>query len=154
LHAVPVVSACGGARKRAALLASFDHRPHDRVTVDVQRSLQARIELPSKRRRKASVIFSGETRRRSTACVDVSVFSSRVRRISPSNDVLLYDFDNGNSEKRLLRQVQRHQWSWIGRQEAILGAGDSGGPNFIDGKIAGITSFTFFNGETTLPDGA
>lgn len=65
------------------------------------------------------------------------------------NNVLLADFDNGNATNdasciaTLAVGITSARYCNLGRgaSEASIAGGDSGGPSFIDGKVASITSF-------------
>lgn len=63
--------------------------------------------------------------------------------------ILMYDFDNGLAANDAFGTWfgAPYQNLGLGDNEVISGPGDSGGPSFIDGKVAGITSFgiTFFD---------
>jgi Trypsin len=72
----------------------------------------------------------------------------------PNPGVLYFDFDDGQHDPRTGNGPHDALGYWmgirdlgLGIEEAFPGHGDSGGPSFIDGKIAGITSFdvTFWN---------
>ncbi|MGB7510298.1 MAG: trypsin-like serine protease, partial [Pelodictyon phaeoclathratiforme] len=51
------------------------------------------------------------------------------------DDVLEYDFDNGTPENDKIGDN-----TGVGAREVMIAPGDSGGPGFIDGKIAGVHS--------------
>jgi hypothetical protein len=85
--------------------------------------------------------------------------SGRIRSL-PRTHVLLTDFDNGTTgvqlERRhvLDRPLQQLPNAWHtecnagrGLDEAISGGGDSGGPGFINGQIASVTSFGLTFGQ-------
>jgi hypothetical protein len=55
--------------------------------------------------------------------------------------VLLYDFDDGTALHDAFGSVGMTSDFGLGSAEATISAGDSGGPSFIDGRIAGIHSF-------------
>ena len=58
--------------------------------------------------------------------------------------VLAYDFDSGSWMNNSLRRLGFASDLGLGaNREAMAAKGDSGGPNFIDGKIAGVTSYGF-----------
>jgi secreted trypsin-like serine protease len=76
--------------------------------------------------------------------------------IAPANaNILMYDFDNGLAANDAFRAYFGLSHLGLGDNEVLAGSGDSGGPSFIDGKIAGVTSFgiTFFsnNNRECLP---
>jgi len=54
---------------------------------------------------------------------------------------LIADFDNGRAENDALGQLMDISGLGLGDQEGMLGGGDSGGPAFISGDIAGIASY-------------
>lgn len=54
---------------------------------------------------------------------------------------LMADFDNGTTAKDALGQFLGINDTGEGTMEGIISSGDSGGPAFIDGKIAGIASY-------------
>lgn len=70
--------------------------------------------------------------------------------LTNANDagVLVYDFDNGSADRNTMCNLG---WTpaptadlcdtGFGLDEVALGRGDSGGPGFIDGKIAGVASW-------------
>ncbi|MFB2897231.1 trypsin-like serine protease, partial [Aerosakkonemataceae cyanobacterium BLCC-F50] len=64
------------------------------------------------------------------------------------NAILLYDFDNGLPENNAFEFFDLPDLG-LGLQEVMAAPGDSGGPTFINGLIAGITSlnvcFSKFN---------
>jgi secreted trypsin-like serine protease len=63
---------------------------------------------------------------------------------SSSNMILLYDFDSGQPQDDPIGDILGAHLG-LGSQEVGTTPGDSGGPTFIDGKIAGIASFTMGN---------
>lgn len=71
------------------------------------------------------------------------------------NSQLLYDFDNGEAENDAFGVHFGINDLGLGINEVNQGAGDSGGPIFIDNSIAGITSYqlgdweVFTNGSQT-----
>ena len=56
---------------------------------------------------------------------------------------LVYDFDNGLPENDVFGQFLLIRDLGLGELEVGSSSGDSGGPSFIDGKIAGIVSYGF-----------
>ncbi len=56
-------------------------------------------------------------------------------------DILIYDFDDGTPEHDALGQLIGVNDLGLGEREASGAPGDSGGPIFVNGKIAGVTSF-------------
>ena len=57
------------------------------------------------------------------------------------DDELLYDFDDGSTENDVFWKSFNIVHTGVGAREVIIAPGDSGGPGFIDGKIAGVHSF-------------
>ena len=55
--------------------------------------------------------------------------------------ILVYDFDSGQQQNNALAMIGLESDLGFGLEEASSAFGDSGGPVFIDGAIAGITSF-------------
>lgn len=55
---------------------------------------------------------------------------------------LMADFDNGNSAQDALGQLINRSGLGLGQNEGMISPGDSGGPAFINGQIAGIASYT------------
>ncbi len=65
-----------------------------------------------------------------------------------SNGILVYDFDNGSADRNSMCTAG---WTpaptadlcdaGFGEDEVALGRGDSGGPGFVGGKIAGVASW-------------
>ncbi|MDP3672622.1 MAG: trypsin-like serine protease [Telluria sp.] len=66
---------------------------------------------------------------------------------------LVADFDNGGSAQDALGRLIAHPGTGLGLNEGLIAPGDSGGPAFINGSIAGIASYTasLQNGATN-PD--
>jgi len=64
-----------------------------------------------------------------------------------ANTQLIFDFDSGDAANDFFGTLGRPDLG-LGAAESNSGPGDSGGPNFIDGLIAGITSW----GTTTSTD--
>jgi secreted trypsin-like serine protease len=57
---------------------------------------------------------------------------------------LIFDFDNGTAKRDTLgRHFPRLADRGLGKNEISTASGDSGGPSFIDGKIAGISSWGY-----------
>lgn len=62
---------------------------------------------------------------------------------SPAKNIqLVADFDNGNTARDALGQFLDVTHLGLGVSEGLTSSGDSGGPAFIDGKVAGIASYT------------
>ena len=55
---------------------------------------------------------------------------------------LIADFDNGNATNDALGQLNSQSDLGTGLNEGLIAKGDSGGPAFIQNKIAGIASYT------------
>lgn len=55
---------------------------------------------------------------------------------------LIADFDNGNTAQDALGHLINVAGTGLGQDEGLTSAGDSGGPAFLNGQIAGITSYT------------
>ena len=62
-----------------------------------------------------------------------------------SDGILMYDFDNGLAANDAFGIAYGINDLGYGNFEVGSGQGDSGGPTFIDGKIAGVTSFGMLN---------
>ena len=70
----------------------------------------------------------------------------------PSN-MLVYDFDSGLEANNTLAIGNLAQSDLgFGDEEVMVAAGDSGGPIFLDGAIAGITSFGLSREDGVLSD--
>lgn len=54
---------------------------------------------------------------------------------------LVADFDNGTYSNDALGQLMGLIDTGLGRQEGLISQGDSGGPAFIDGQIAGLATY-------------
>ncbi len=61
--------------------------------------------------------------------------------VSANSNILLSDFDNGLSANDAWNFFFGVYYPSVGATEVSTAPGDSGGPSFIDGKIAGVTSF-------------
>lgn len=55
---------------------------------------------------------------------------------------LIADFDNGTTNQDALGRLINRPGTGLGQIEGLISSGDSGGPAFIDGQIAGIASYT------------
>ena len=55
---------------------------------------------------------------------------------------LIADFDNGNATNDALGQLNSQSDLGTGLNEGLIAKGDSGGPAFIQNKVAGIASYT------------
>ena len=57
---------------------------------------------------------------------------------------LIFDFDDGSAQRDTLgRHFPRLGDRGLGKNEIATASGDSGGPSFVDGKIAGISSWGY-----------
>jgi secreted trypsin-like serine protease len=57
---------------------------------------------------------------------------------------LIFDFDDGSAQRDTLgRHFPRLRDRGLGKNEIATASGDSGGPSFVDGKIAGISSWGY-----------
>lgn len=66
---------------------------------------------------------------------------------------LVADFDNGRSAQDALGRLINKPGMGLGQSEGLITQGDSGGPAFINGKIAGIASYaTNLNKGSVNPD--
>ncbi|MFZ2853227.1 MAG: trypsin-like serine protease [Rhodocyclaceae bacterium] len=54
---------------------------------------------------------------------------------------LIADFDDGTPSHDALGQLMSLSGSGLGQDEGLIAPGDSGGPAFIDGQIAGVASY-------------
>lgn len=61
---------------------------------------------------------------------------------TPTANQLIADYDNGNSAQDALGQLINKPGLGLGQNEGMISTGDSGGPAFINGMIAGIASYT------------
>jgi len=66
----------------------------------------------------------------------------------PENSGLLFDFDDGTPEKDAAGVWMGIDDLGLGLDEVGKATGDSGGPSFIDDRIAGTTSFAWSSGDT------
>ncbi|MDY7002716.1 MAG: trypsin-like serine protease [Cyanobacteriota bacterium] len=66
----------------------------------------------------------------------------------PEGTQLAFDYDNGTPENDAFGQLFNIPDTGLGDLEVNTAEGDSGGPAFIDGKIAGVTSY----GDTAATD--
>jgi hypothetical protein len=55
---------------------------------------------------------------------------------------LIADFDNGTTNQDALGRLINRPGTGLGLSEGLVSPGDSGGPAFINGQIAGIASYT------------
>ncbi|MDD2310859.1 MAG: Calx-beta domain-containing protein [Desulfuromonadaceae bacterium] len=81
-----------------------------------------------------------------TADTDVGVLKSRLGGVMgwqpASGTQLVADFDNGSSAQDALGLLIQKTDPGLGATEGMIAPGDSGGPAFIDGRVAGIASYT------------
>ncbi|MEG3918282.1 trypsin-like serine protease [Microcoleus sp. T3_A4] len=57
---------------------------------------------------------------------------------------LIFDFDDGSAERDTLgRHFPKLRDRGLGKNEIATASGDSGGPSFVEGKIAGISSWGY-----------
>lgn len=61
--------------------------------------------------------------------------------ILSANNVLMFDFDNGDPANDGFGFWLGIQQLGLGALESLTAGGDSGGPSFVDGRIAAVTSF-------------
>ena len=81
---------------------------------------------------------------------DVSGDASKIKFVNGEKQ-LVYDFDNGKPENDALGHYGIVRDTGLGSsREANAARGDSGGPSFLDGHIAGVTSWSV--GFIGLPD--
>jgi secreted trypsin-like serine protease len=78
-------------------------------------------------------------------------FDATLAVLGLGSNVLLSDFDNGTPEHDGFGFFFGLDGLGLGLNEVVTAPGDSGGPAFIDGKIAGITSFGL---QLSFPDGS
>ncbi|MBW4057014.1 MAG: trypsin-like serine protease [Proteobacteria bacterium] len=93
--------------------------------------------------------YAGEPLRikaENTADTDVGALKSRLGGIMgwqpASGTQLVADFDNGSNAQDALGQFIQKTHPGLGATEGMITPGDSGGPAFIDGRVAGIASYT------------
>lgn len=55
---------------------------------------------------------------------------------------LIADFDNGTTHQDALGRLINRPGTGLGQDEGLITPGDSGGPAFINGQVAGIASYT------------
>jgi len=61
---------------------------------------------------------------------------------APDGTQFIADFDNGSYTNDAVGRLLNTAHIGVGSQEGLIASGDSGGPAFIDDKIAGIASYT------------
>jgi len=67
---------------------------------------------------------------------------------APSGSQLVADFDSGEARYDTLGRLLGQSDTGLGATEGVIAPGDSGGPAFIDGRVAGVASYL-----THLADG-
>ena len=55
---------------------------------------------------------------------------------------LVADFDNGSASQDALGRLINRPGTGLGQNEGLIAPGDSGGPAFLNGQIAGVASYT------------
>lgn len=66
---------------------------------------------------------------------------------------LIADFDNGNPYNDALGRLIARDGLGLGLNEGLIAQGDSGGPAFLDGALAGVASYTAsLSKNSTRPD--
>lgn len=55
---------------------------------------------------------------------------------------LIADFDNGSTSQDALGRLISLSGTGLGQNEGLIAPGDSGGPAFVNGQVAGIASYT------------
>ncbi|MBK1707688.1 MULTISPECIES: trypsin-like serine protease [Marichromatium] len=104
--------------------------------------------------------YSGESLRLmafNTFDAGIETLDARFGRIltwePASGTQLIADFDDGSSRHDALGQLLDLDHLGIGVNEGLISPGDSGGPAFVDGRVAGIASYTAsINTWLTQPD--
>ncbi|MFP6365217.1 trypsin-like serine protease [Pseudomonas aeruginosa] len=98
-------------------------------------------------RQKASNTFDSDVGRLTT------VYGNDLSWAPQAGTQLLADFDNGRSTNDALGRLLGLSNTGLGSNEGIITPGDSGGPAFIAGKVAGVASYiTSLSTSTTHPD--
>jgi len=69
-----------------------------------------------------------------------------------TTDGLVMDFDNGTSTNDAFGQFYGVLNTGLGAMEVNTAPGDSGGPSFLNGMVAGVTSFGFTLSGSVQPD--
>ncbi|MEY4592547.1 MAG: hypothetical protein RIR18_1442 [Pseudomonadota bacterium] len=70
-----------------------------------------------------------------------------------SDSQLIADFDDGTSPHDALGLLMDKPGLGLGQSEGLIAPGDSGGPAFINGQIAGVASYTtHLTSDGTTPD--
>lgn len=60
---------------------------------------------------------------------------------STKNSQLIIDFDDGGNSQDALGVLMGIQNTGVGSSEGLIASGDSGGPAFIDDKVAGVATY-------------
>ncbi|MDY0185134.1 MAG: trypsin-like serine protease [Desulfuromonadaceae bacterium] len=82
-----------------------------------------------------------------------AAYGSELGWIPDEDGILVADFDNGYRLNDALGHIGGVWDSGTGSYEGIIAPGDSGGPAFIDGQVAGIASYiSSFNINRQSPD--
>lgn len=84
----------------------------------------------------------GDTINSGTKRQGQNIYEAFMNDANSNPGILIFDFDNGQEENNALSYSSGiNSDTGIGYQEINSAPGDSGGPTFINGLIAGITSF-------------
>ena len=92
--------------------------------------------------------LSAPTRRMADNSVDGDIdllnyyLGSTLSWHAPQGTQFIADFDNGSYTNDAAGRLLNNAHRGVGLQEGLITAGDSGGPAFIEDKIAGIASYT------------
>ncbi len=70
-----------------------------------------------------------------------NILGSNMAWTPQNNAILVADFDDGTSEHDALGMLMNDNNLGYGHYEGMIAPGDSGGPAFIDGKVAGVASY-------------
>ncbi len=71
-----------------------------------------------------------------------AVLGSKMGWTPTPGSQLVADFDNGNTSQDALGSLLNLVGLGLGQSEGLITPGDSGGPAFINGQIAGVASYT------------
>ena len=71
-----------------------------------------------------------------------SVVGSAMAWTPTAGTQLVADFDNGSQAQDALGRLVNRPGTGLGLNEGLISPGDSGGPAFLNGQIAGIASYT------------
>jgi Ca2+-binding RTX toxin-like protein len=77
----------------------------------------------------------------------IDIFADVNRAVN--NNYLSFDFDNGMGTNDAYGRLLDLPGRGLGAAESIQSLGDSGGPGFIDGRIAGVGSWAWFDSSGT-----